>query len=1108
MRKLFSLCAAMLVAFAVNAAAVVLPATLDVSNVGFRSEGMPDFVLEEGDYAGTYFDMGAHDSSNDTLLYAEWDVTIEPLKYDIDVVVYNENSWRVQLYLLNQAGDTLKGLRYKGSSGQKGQYAVGSLDLRDLEAGNYKLRAHAATAWSKMKLRDVIFKADYKGVPVAMPGTLLPAYAELSANASITNDAIAFKPSTAPDEYATWNVSFAKAGEYNVTIDMTATNGHNYGVALLSADGQTQIGAVNEGGQKSDTGVKELGAIAVPAAGSYKVKLTNATQWSEAVLNSITFASTEKDIYFKPGEWANEGAKFWVYAFQDAKPEYKSGFMTLAPMETAIYTTTIPVGYNNVVFVRMSGETAEPTWTGLWNQTEDMVIPEGKDMFTFTSWTGGADGKSAGTWSKYEYEEPAKFYITGSGDALGNWNPAAIKSTEDTYTLNLAAGSYRMKVTVDGTWATGKGIEDLTTRAAGLQDINGNIGFILEEAGQVQVTYTNSEFKLEGNFSNTPIYKTYMATGEGWQGDDESSAVWNNEAKTITVNLVKGKKAQWQAQVWYKDIVAKADKLYDINLKLTSTKALGGVIVKWQDTENIFIEEGISLEAGVAYSLSKLNQAGKAGGDGMLIFDFGNAAEGTVVTISEISIVEKDIPEPEPVVGCDWENLSWVGSALAPKYVNQFKVCVGENAPNIDVFQHPGWASEEGLYMTFPSAVWDKSKFSISADQYDLQGAGMIIHASVFELNYTEVTINCDNKDFTFTVYNANGPEAVYTVVGSSEVAFGTSWDLKNADNKMALEEGLYKWEKTELSLAAGEITFKVAKNHAWDEAWPASDYVLNIPSEGLYTISITFNESTKEVNATVTKTGEAVVLPTIKLHGNFDGEWKDTDPFVEAGDKKSASLTMTLDKGKYAFGLKKDGNWYANGSEFTRENPSAVIESNTNVDMSLDVDKDGAYTFTWTFETNTLDVDYPGCHWNELAWLGSTDATYANQFKVCVGDPTPNVVNIQKPGFASEIGIYLEFPSAVWDKSKFSLPESKYAIQGAGMVIYLSAFSAKETEVTIGCNNKDFIFTVYNAKGTDTPTSIDNNVVETKAVKYIQNGQLFIEMDGKVYNIVGARVK
>ena len=292
MRKILSLCAAFLFAAGMMADPVVLPATLDVNNVSFRSEGMPDFVppVESG-FTGTYFDMGAHDSANDTLLYAEWDVTIQPLKYDLAVDVYNTNSWRVQIYLLSQTGDTLKSLRYKGSSGQCGNFAIGSIDMSDLAAGNYKLRAHAATAWSAMKLKDIIVKADYKGVNVDLPGELLPDYALLSDNASVTDNAIAFKPSTANTDWAKWNVSFAAAGTYNVSIDITASNGHNYGVALLSADGTTEIAAVNEGGQTSATGVRELGAITVATAGNYVIKLTNAVQWSEAVLNKIVIAA-------------------------------------------------------------------------------------------------------------------------------------------------------------------------------------------------------------------------------------------------------------------------------------------------------------------------------------------------------------------------------------------------------------------------------------------------------------------------------------------------------------------------------------------------------------------------------------------------------------------------------------------------------------------------------------------------------------------------------------------------------------------------------------------------------------------------------------------------
>ena len=292
MRKILSLCAAFLFAAGVMADAVVLPATLDVNNVSFRSEGMPDFVPPtESGYTGTYFDMGAHDNPSDTLLYAEWDVTIQPLKYNIAVDVYNTNSWTVQLHLLNQAGDTLKALRHKGSSGQKGQFAIGSIDMRDLAAGNYKLRVRAARDWSAMKLKDVIVEADYQGANVDLPGELPASYALLSSGASVRNDSIVFASATANSEYATWNVSFAAAGEYKVSIGITGSNCHNYSVALLSADGATQIDAASEGSCHEDSGEKELGTITVASAGKYVIKLTNATQWSNAVLGKIKIAA-------------------------------------------------------------------------------------------------------------------------------------------------------------------------------------------------------------------------------------------------------------------------------------------------------------------------------------------------------------------------------------------------------------------------------------------------------------------------------------------------------------------------------------------------------------------------------------------------------------------------------------------------------------------------------------------------------------------------------------------------------------------------------------------------------------------------------------------------
>ena len=145
------------------------------------------------------------------------------------------------------------------------------------------------------------------------------------------------------------------------------------------------------------------------------------------------------------------------------------------------------------------------------------------------------------------------------------------------------------------------------------------------------------------------------------------------------------------------------------------------------------------------------------------------------------------------------------------------------------------------------------------------------------------------------------------------------------------------------------------------------------------------------------------------------------------------------------------------------------------------------------------------GCNWDAIEFLGTTDATYANQFKLCQADGEhPGVVNIQQPGFATEIGIYVTFPSAAF--GTISLDASQYDVQGAGMILHLSAFTALETEVSVVCESKEYIFTVYNAKGV--ATAIENNAVVEKAVKFIENGQLFIIKNGVRYNTTGAVVR
>lgn len=205
-------------------------------------------------------------------------------------------------------------------------------------------------------------------------------------------------------------------------------------------------------------------------------------------------------------------------------------------------------------------------------------------------------------------------------------------------------------------------------------------------------------------------------------------------------------------------------------------------------------------------------------------------------------------------------------------------------------------------------------------------------------------------------------PEHTYTVAGGSDVAFGTTWAPSNEANDMTLVEGLYTWEKADLTLAAGNIEFKVCEDHAWTVAYPAQNYVLNIPEAGIYTITITFDPANDNaVDAVATKTGEAVVIPTVAMHGNFLGSWADTENFAIAQDNASASLTLTLAEGNYEFGMRigGSGNWTANGANLTREaNTTNLAEGSGNMHIAADVA--GDYVFTYTYETQVLEVVYP----------------------------------------------------------------------------------------------------------------------------------------------------
>lgn len=205
-----------------------------------------------------------------------------------------------------------------------------------------------------------------------------------------------------------------------------------------------------------------------------------------------------------------------------------------------------------------------------------------------------------------------------------------------------------------------------------------------------------------------------------------------------------------------------------------------------------------------------------------------------------------------------------------------------------------------------------------------------------------------------------------YTVAGAPATLFGQEWAPSYAANDLEPIVGgeyTHGWKKDSVALAAGEVTFKIVEDHAWTHAWPAQNYVLVIPEDGLYNISILFNQYAEadslRISAIAQKVGEAVVIPTVVMHGNFTGTWADTKAFTLAADSLTASLRLGLEAKAYEFGMKFDGVWKANGANITREAPSACLATGDG-NMHITADQAGEYIFTYTFATQTLEVAYP----------------------------------------------------------------------------------------------------------------------------------------------------
>ena len=196
---------------------------------------------------------------------------------------------------------------------------------------------------------------------------------------------------------------------------------------------------------------------------------------------------------------------------------------------------------------------------------------------------------------------------------------------------------------------------------------------------------------------------------------------------------------------------------------------------------------------------------------------------------------------------------------------------------------------------------------------------------------------------------------------------FGSEWDINDANNNMVSEDGVvYTLTKDGISLYAGTYEYKVVVDHSWGVAYPAANASFYVEADGEYNVVISFNATTKEVNAEVTAVEKPLVIESMSIVGELTGGWPTEEDWsmakamVQDPDNPNIwSLTLEnveLEAGSYNYKATANGKW-------------GDYELPSSGNQVCQIDEAGTFHLTFTANTES----------HELTLIADRQATYAD---------------------------------------------------------------------------------------------------------------------------------
>ena len=203
--------------------------------------------------------------------------------------------------------------------------------------------------------------------------------------------------STAVAEVNKFKNYFRGQSEYLATSGKAAYNERGTsGVVISKLDGAGSV-SLTANKMKSGTYKDQITGNTFTVSGG-KISGTVGDTGVAVVYNPSNTSYTEapssgKILTLKTGVWNADSAWFAAYFYGNGEQWVKmSG-------TGSTYTVDAPVGYPNVIFVRMNkADTSTMSWDNKWNQTNDLTVPSGNATYTISGWGSGTE-ICPGTWT-------------------------------------------------------------------------------------------------------------------------------------------------------------------------------------------------------------------------------------------------------------------------------------------------------------------------------------------------------------------------------------------------------------------------------------------------------------------------------------------------------------------------------------------------------------------------------------------------------------------------------------------------------------------------------------------------------------------------------------